>query len=146
MTKQERYHAWRSSTLAALNQSEQAERLCHTECLYQAERPCQCTEPPTLACLPACLPEQGKRRADLLDSVLGLFPPKFHCWQLGKFPEPAAWLNARLAFTRTSGVWSMVGHMCGLGDRHGENILLDCSCGDVVQVRECGPGGGMWSR
>ena len=31
-------------------------------------------------------------------------------------------------------VWCMVGHMVGLGDRHGENILIDCSSGDVVHV------------
>ncbi|GAB4817356.1 hypothetical protein N2152v2_004402 [Parachlorella kessleri] len=76
----------------------------------------------------------GKRRAELLDKVLAMFPPRFHKWQLAKFPEPAAWLNARLAFTRTAAVWSMVGHVVGLGDRHGENILIDMSNGDVVHV------------
>ena len=47
---------------------------------------------------------QGKRRAELLDTVLGLLPPRFHVWLLAKFTEPAAWLNARLAFTRTAAV------------------------------------------
>ena len=42
----------------------------------------------------------------------------------GKFTEPAAWLTARRAYTRTAAVWSMVGHVVGLGDRHGENILV----------------------
>ena len=28
----------------------------------------------------------------------------------------------------------MVGHVVGLGDRHGENILLDAGTGDAVQV------------
>ena len=28
----------------------------------------------------------------------------------------------------------MVGHIVGLGDRHGENILLDSSTGDAVHV------------
>lgn len=56
---------------------------------------------------------QGKRRAELLDKVLAMFPPRFHRWQLAKFPEPAAWLNARLAFTRTAAVWCMVGHIVG---------------------------------
>lgn len=27
-----------------------------------------------------------------------------------------------------------VGHIVGLGDRHGENILVDASSGDVVHV------------
>lgn len=29
---------------------------------------------------------------------------------------------------------SMVGYILGLGDRHGENILLDSTSGDVVHV------------
>lgn len=29
---------------------------------------------------------------------------------------------------------SMVGYILGLGDRHGENILLDSKCGDCVHV------------
>ena len=49
----------------------------------------------------------------MLDKVLTMFPPRFHKWQLAKFAEPAAWLNARLAFTRTAAVWSMVGHVVG---------------------------------
>lgn len=28
----------------------------------------------------------------------------------------------------------MTGHMLGLGDRHGENIMIDCSTGDTVHV------------
>lgn len=28
----------------------------------------------------------------------------------------------------------MTGHMLGLGDRHGENIMIDCSAGDTVHV------------
>ena len=34
----------------------------------------------------------------------------------------------------TLAVMSMVGYILGLGDRHGENILLDTTCGDVVHV------------
>lgn len=56
--------------------------------------------------------------------MLKFTPPLLHRWFLGKWTEPAAWLAARLAFTRTAAVWSMVGHMVGLGDRHGENILV----------------------
>jgi serine/threonine-protein kinase ATR len=31
-------------------------------------------------------------------------------------------------------VWSIVGHIVGLGDRHGENILVDTRSGDCVHV------------
>ncbi len=62
---------------------------------------------------------QGKRRADWLDQVLAFLPPRLHRWFARKWAEPAAWHSARLAFARTAAVWSMVGHICGLGDRHG---------------------------
>ena len=48
------------------------------------------------------------RRSDLLDRICAAFLPKLHLWQLAKFSEPAAWHAARLAFTRTNAVWSMV--------------------------------------
>lgn len=68
------------------------------------------------------------------------------------FPEPEAWFAARLAYTRTTAVMSMVGHVLGyvnytfvvidrqltpvhsLGDRHGENILFDELTGDCQHV------------
>mmetsp|Transcript_43281 Transcript_43281/g.138235 ORF Transcript_43281/g.138235 Transcript_43281/m.138235 type:complete len:207 (+) Transcript_43281:80-700(+) len=63
-----------------------------------------------------------------------MFPPRMHRWFLAAFPEPAEWFRARTAFARTTAVWSMVGHIVGLGDRHGENLLLDSSTGDCVHV------------
>ena len=84
--------------------------------------------------LTAWLHVQGKRRSELLNKLLALYPPVLHRWFLARFPEPATWHRARLAFTRTTAVWSMVGHIVGLGDRHGENILLDATTGDCVHV------------
>jgi phosphatidylinositol kinase/protein kinase (PI-3 family) len=40
-------------------------------------------------------------------------------------------------YARTTAIWSMVGHITGLGDRHGENILLDTTNGDVLHVDFC---------
>lgn len=77
---------------------------------------------------------QGERMAGLLDKVLTMFPPLLHRFFLTNFTEPASWLNARLAFTRTTAVWCMVGHMLGLGDRHGENILMDTATGDCIHI------------
>lgn len=42
--------------------------------------------------------------------------------------------EARTAYIRTAAVMSMVGYILGLGDRHGENILIDSKCGDCVHV------------
>ncbi|KAL2937004.1 Serine/threonine-protein kinase ATR [Bienertia sinuspersici] len=79
---------------------------------------------------------QGKMPEDemLKTKILPLFPPVFHKWFLTTFSEPAAWFRARVAYAHTTAVWSMVGHIVGLGDRHGENILFDSTTGDCVHV------------
>ncbi len=40
-----------------------------------------------------------------------------------------AWFTARMAFTRTTAVMSIMGYMLGLGDRHLENINVDTTTG-----------------
>ncbi|KAL5561258.1 hypothetical protein UlMin_031005 [Ulmus minor] len=79
---------------------------------------------------------QGKMPEDemLKSRILPMFPPIFHKWFLTNFSEPAAWFRARVAYAHTTAVWSMVGHIVGLGDRHGENILFDSTTGDCVHV------------
>ncbi|XP_027365272.1 serine/threonine-protein kinase ATR [Abrus precatorius] len=79
---------------------------------------------------------QGKLPEDemLKNKILPMFPPVFHKWFLTTFSEPAAWFRARVAYAHTTAVWSMVGHIVGLGDRHGENILFDSTSGDCVHV------------
>lgn len=62
------------------------------------------------------------------------FPAMFDRWFLKRFPEATAWFQARLKFSRSVAVWSMVGYIVGLGDRHGENIMLDMTNGECVHV------------
>lgn len=71
----------------------------------------------------------GTRR-ELMDKVLSLLPPRMNKWFLSRFPDPGTWLAARLAFTRTNAAWAMVGHVLGLGDRHGENIMINTLTGE----------------
>lgn len=66
--------------------------------------------------------------------ILPKFPPIFHRWFPWAFPDPTAWLEARTSFGRSASVWSIVGHVIGLGDRHGENLLLDRTTGECVHV------------
>ena len=40
------------------------------------------------------------------------------------FPSPDLWYEARVNFTKTCALWSMIGYVIGLGDRHGDNILV----------------------
>lgn len=66
--------------------------------------------------------------------VLTKFPPVFHEWFVEMFPEPSAWFAARLRYTRSCAVMSIVGHVLGLGDRHGENILFEETNGGTFHV------------
>ncbi|XP_064474884.1 serine/threonine-protein kinase atr-like [Ornithodoros turicata] len=68
------------------------------------------------------------------NQFLPRFPPVFVEWFQTTFQDPTAWYTARRSYARTLAVMSVVGFILGLGDRHGENILLDASCGDVVHV------------
>ncbi|KAK5028779.1 serine/threonine-protein kinase M1 [Exophiala sideris] len=66
--------------------------------------------------------------------VLTKFPEVFHEWFVESFPDPSAWFDARLRYTRSAAVMSIVGHVLGLGDRHGENILFEEDNGGVMHV------------
>ncbi|KAI9793452.1 MAG: serine/threonine-protein kinase M1 [Candelina submexicana] len=66
--------------------------------------------------------------------IIPSFPPVFHEWFVEMFPEPGAWFAARLKYTRSCAVMSVVGHVLGLGDRHGENILLEEDSGGILHV------------
>lgn len=68
------------------------------------------------------------------DQVLGMFPPVLPSWFISQFPNPSAWFAARLKYTRSCAVMSMVGTILGLGDRHGENVLLEEGNGGVFHV------------
>ena len=66
--------------------------------------------------------------------TLSLFPPIFHDWFVEEFPDSSAWVAARLRYTRSCAVMSIVGHVLGLGDRHGENILFEEDNGGTFHV------------
>ncbi|XP_044272747.1 serine/threonine-protein kinase ATR-like [Tribolium madens] len=75
-----------------------------------------------------------KKRDVFTKTLLVRHPPVLGEWFRKAFPDPQSWFFARSAYIRTTGVMSMVGYILGLGDRHGENILLDSTCGDTVHV------------
>jgi serine/threonine-protein kinase ATR len=68
------------------------------------------------------------------ETVLGMFPPVLPEWFISQFPNPEAWFAARLRYTRSCAVMSMVGTILGLGDRHGENLLLEEGNGGIFHV------------
>lgn len=50
------------------------------------------------------------------------------------FTNPDEWFVKRLAYTRSTAAISILGHVLGIGDRHGHNILLDSQSGEVVHI------------
>jgi serine/threonine-protein kinase ATR len=68
------------------------------------------------------------------ETVMSMFPPVLPEWFISQFPNPEAWFAARLRYTRSCAVMSMVGTILGLGDRHGENLLLEEGNGGIFHV------------
>ncbi len=68
------------------------------------------------------------------NKLLDYFKPVLYTWFIEAFPDPNSWYSARNNFARATAVMSMVGYILGLGDRHGENILLSEKSGAVLHV------------
>ncbi|XP_046866089.1 serine/threonine-protein kinase ATR [Drosophila willistoni] len=75
-----------------------------------------------------------RKREVFLKVLLPAHPPVFQEWLRQRFTTPHSWYEARNSYIRTTAVMSMVGYILGLGDRHGENILIDEHNADVVHV------------
>ncbi|KAL4778275.1 hypothetical protein BJX76DRAFT_362890 [Aspergillus varians] len=62
------------------------------------------------------------------------FHPVLRYFFIEKFNNPDDWFGRRLSYTQSTAAISMLGHVLGLGDRHGHNILLDERTGEVVHI------------
>ncbi|KAF8356999.1 atl-1 [Pristionchus pacificus] len=68
------------------------------------------------------------------DHFYKVYPQVAAEWQRRAFSDPCSWHTARLLFTRSCAVMSMIGFVCGLGDRHADNILIDQTDGGIMHV------------
>ncbi|KAK0416987.1 hypothetical protein QR680_012784 [Steinernema hermaphroditum] len=75
-----------------------------------------------------------EERLNGLRQLYEKYPVVMSEWFRENFNDPARWYAARMAFTTTTAVMSMVGFILGLGDRHAENILLDEGSGQIIHV------------
>lgn len=66
--------------------------------------------------------------------VCSQFHPVLRYFFTERFESPDIWFETRLAYTRSTAAISILGHVLGLGDRHGHNILLDEGTGEVVHI------------
>jgi len=67
-------------------------------------------------------------------SVTDRFQPVMRYFFTERFTDPDEWFVRRNAYTRSTAAISILGHILGLGDRHGHNILLDAQSGEVVHI------------
>lgn len=86
----------------------------------------------------ALFDEAKKKKVPKMDvlknQILPFFPPIFHCWFDKQFQTNDQWYQARCLYTNSAALWSMAGHVVGLGDRHGENLLLNQRTGEAMHV------------
>ena len=73
-------------------------------------------------------------RVSTYRKVADKFHPVMRYFFMEYFPDPDEWFVKRTAYTRSTAAVSMLGHVLGLGDRHGHNILLDSRTGEVVHI------------
>ena len=74
-------------------------------------------------------------RRTVFDEICRNFSPAFRFFFLERFSESRqAWHTARMLYTRSCAVSSVVGHVLGIGDRHSQNILVHEKTGEVVHI------------
>ncbi|KAL9468727.1 hypothetical protein ACSS6W_010421 [Trichoderma asperelloides] len=75
-----------------------------------------------------------EQRISTYRKVTERFQPVMRYFFMEYFVDPDEWFARRLAYTRSTAAISMLGHVLGLGDRHGHNILLDTKTGEAVHI------------
>jgi phosphatidylinositol kinase/protein kinase (PI-3 family) len=73
------------------------------------------------------------QRVEAFKQICVRFQPVMRYFFFEKF-SASDWLTARNEFTKSVAVTSMLGYLVGLGDRHLQNILIDCITGEVVHI------------
>ncbi|KAK2185679.1 hypothetical protein NP493_226g01000 [Ridgeia piscesae] len=82
----------------------------------------------------AAVEKNYKRKHEAYLSLCDNFRPVFRHFFMERFPEPGDWYEKRLAYTRSVATNSIVGYIVGLGDRHVQNILIDCKTAELVHI------------
>jgi hypothetical protein len=76
---------------------------------------------------------ESKRQA--FDQICRHYSPCFRFFFVEKFGHRMdEWYAAKLKYARSVAVSSIVGHVLGIGDRHGSNILVHQKTAEVVHI------------
>lgn len=81
------------------------------------------------------LAKKTKSRKQRFDEVCSHYSPSFRFFFLEQFSDNVeSWHIAKMKYTRSVAVSSMVGHILGIGDRHLGNLLVNEKTGVVVHI------------
>lgn len=78
--------------------------------------------------------DRFEARLKMFQQICTNFHPVLRFFFLETFKNPDAWFSRQIQYSRSVAASSMIGHIVGLGDRHGHNILLDTTTGEVVHI------------
>ncbi|KAK2964815.1 putative serine/threonine protein kinase [Blattamonas nauphoetae] len=83
------------------------------------------------------VPETEKALIDRIthfQTLTRMASPVLHHWIVNESRDASDWIELSQTFTRSTAIWSIVGYIIGLGDRHLDNILLLEDSARVVHV------------
>lgn len=69
-----------------------------------------------------------------VNDLMPITPPVLHLYFAENFKNRISWFQVQLRFTRSCAIWSMIGFIVGLGDRHANNFMINKNTGEVVHV------------
>ena len=75
-----------------------------------------------------------QQRVQTFRTITQNFHPIMRFFFMEHFLDPDEWFYKRLNYSRSTAAISILGHVLGLGDRHGHNILLDTNTGEAVHI------------
>ena len=75
------------------------------------------------------------QKRQVYDTLCHNFSPAFRFFFVERFiSNLQEWHSAKIRYTRSCAVSSIVGHMLGIGDRHSQNILIHQKSAEVVHI------------
>ncbi|KAG5513154.1 hypothetical protein PMAC_001523 [Pneumocystis sp. 'macacae'] len=82
-----------------------------------------------------CVSKKSKEvRFKTYEEVISHFKPVMRHFFMDHYSNPKDWFQKQLNYTRSTAAISMLGYVLGLGDRHGYNILIDKTSGEIVHI------------
>ncbi|KAG4304904.1 hypothetical protein PORY_001579 [Pneumocystis oryctolagi] len=73
-------------------------------------------------------------RFQTYEEVTSHFRPVMRHFFMDHYSDPKDWFQKQLNYTRSTAAISILGYVLGLGDRHGHNILIDKTNGEIVHI------------